>query len=414
MENKKTLPLMQGQSTYKMTVPENVEEKIRYLIRKFPSTEWSGILFYTHQGTFEDKDLAITCQDIFPMDLGTSGWTEFKMSEDVAAYMAENIELFDCEMGLIHSHHLLGAFFSGQDNQMLQQEGEDTNCFVSLIVDTKGTYKARITRKIQTKSEVIVRNLGKSYEFFGEGAKSVSSETSESTKVVDKEVIEYFDLDVERHIVNNSLDYLDRRFDEIQKNKENIRRSKKDAFYYGVDKFEKSSDDWIHNILKEEKPEKESFSFDKSSFKDKPKENAMETTLNSADIEWFPDPKKVHEAVVHILTCSLIMNPTKFDMKQWIEKHMTRVYDNIFSVDNNTINASSAYSLNPFSEWIDFIIQFTLDNFDLFDVPESLMDNIELIQSRIAQSMYLELQEFIDSNLYIAAYCEDLYKYIIE
>lgn len=93
---------MQGQSTYKMTVPENVEEKIRYLIRKFPSTEWSGILFYTHQGTFEDNDLAITCQDIFPMDLGTSGWTEFKMSEDVAAYMAENIELFDCEMGLVH------------------------------------------------------------------------------------------------------------------------------------------------------------------------------------------------------------------------------------------------------------------------------------------------------------------------
>lgn len=42
------------------------------------------------------------------MDLGTSGWTEFKMSEDVAAYMAQNIELFDCDMGLVHSHHSMG------------------------------------------------------------------------------------------------------------------------------------------------------------------------------------------------------------------------------------------------------------------------------------------------------------------
>lgn len=44
----------------------------------------------------------ITCEDIYPMDLGTSGWTEFKMSEDVAAYMAENIELFDCDTALVH------------------------------------------------------------------------------------------------------------------------------------------------------------------------------------------------------------------------------------------------------------------------------------------------------------------------
>lgn len=95
-------PLIKKSATYKLIVPVEVEEKIRYLIRKFPSTEWSGILFYTHQGSFEGNDLIITCKDIFPMDLGTTGWTEFRMSEDVAAYMAENIELFDCETGLVH------------------------------------------------------------------------------------------------------------------------------------------------------------------------------------------------------------------------------------------------------------------------------------------------------------------------
>ena len=102
----KPLPkLVKQSSTYKLVVPANVEEKIRYLLRKFPSTEWSGVLFFSHEGTFEDDNLIITCQDIYPMDLGNATFTEFQMSSDVASYIAQNIDLFDCEMGLVHSHH---------------------------------------------------------------------------------------------------------------------------------------------------------------------------------------------------------------------------------------------------------------------------------------------------------------------
>lgn len=112
MEKTKLPQLIKGSGTYKLIVPKNVEEKIRYLIRKYPHTEWSGILFYTHTGTFEGNDLVITCKDIFPMDLGTSGWTEYKMSPEVAGYVGENLELFDCCMGLIHSHHSMGKLFA--------------------------------------------------------------------------------------------------------------------------------------------------------------------------------------------------------------------------------------------------------------------------------------------------------------
>lgn len=98
-------PLIKRSNLYKLIVPRNVEEKIRYLLRKFPSTEWSGVLFYTFEGTFEGNDLVITCKDIFPMDLGNATFTEFTMDEDVASYMADNLELFECDMGLIHSHH---------------------------------------------------------------------------------------------------------------------------------------------------------------------------------------------------------------------------------------------------------------------------------------------------------------------
>lgn len=102
MEKKQLPPLIKQSSTYKLFVPRKVEEKIRYLIRKFPHTEWSGVLFYRHTGSFEGSDLEIHCEDIYPMDLGTSGWTEFKMNEDVTAYIANNLDLFDCETGLVH------------------------------------------------------------------------------------------------------------------------------------------------------------------------------------------------------------------------------------------------------------------------------------------------------------------------
>ena len=98
-----TLPqLTKMSSTYKLFVPKKVEEKIRYLCRKFPSLEWSGILFTKHTGNFEDGSLEIHCEDIYPMDLGSSGFTQFRMDETVAGYIADNIELFDCDVNLIH------------------------------------------------------------------------------------------------------------------------------------------------------------------------------------------------------------------------------------------------------------------------------------------------------------------------
>ena len=92
-------------ATYKLIVPAKVEAKIRYLCRKFPTLEWSGVLFTTYEGTFEDNNLVITCQDIYPMDLGSPGYTEFKMDETVSAYIADNLELFNCDCQLIHSHN---------------------------------------------------------------------------------------------------------------------------------------------------------------------------------------------------------------------------------------------------------------------------------------------------------------------
>lgn len=95
-------PLVKQSSTYKIIIPDKVERMIRFLCEKVWNTEWSGVLFYTPTGTFEDDNLEIHCVDILPMDIGSTTYTEFAMSPDVISYMAQKPELLDCKMGLIH------------------------------------------------------------------------------------------------------------------------------------------------------------------------------------------------------------------------------------------------------------------------------------------------------------------------
>lgn len=336
------------------------------------------------------------------MDLGTSGWTEFKMSEDVAAYIANNVELFDCDTALCHSHHSLGAFFSAQDNKMLQQEGNDTNCFVSLVVDTKGEYVARITRKVQTKSEVTVKKLDTSYEFFGDGSKELEHKDETTTKVIEKEVIEYFDLEVERHEVPNTLEYLDARFDEIAKKKEEAKPK---------EKYSGNFLDWMHS-----KPvPKEQNLFNDTPVKEAPRFPYLrdDHIFNpSITDDWQPDSKKIHAAVVHMITCNLILNPDKFDLKQWITKHMKNVYIKIFG--EYSIYECEHNTCGAFSEWKDFIVQYTLDYFDTSNVPDSIFEMGGIFQSRIAQAINDELEEFINVNPYIESYREAFFLNIIE
>ena len=341
------------------------------------------------------------------MDLGNATFTEFTMNEDVTAYMSENIELFDCDLQLIHSHHQMSTQPSGTDLNTLKEEGNERNCFVSLIVNNAGKYYAAITRKVQTKSEVTVKKLGTSYEFFGDGAKEVEHDGTETIKVVEKEVIEYFDLEVERHEVPNPLGYLDARFDEIAKKKATERKNN-----YNSSNIASTGTffDWMHS-----KPApKEQNLFDDTSYQEVTKHLYKDDHMFNPTVidDWQPDPKKIHAAVVHMITCNLIINPDKFDLKQWITKHMKNVYIKVFG--ESSIYECEHNSCGAFSEWRDFIIQHTLDYFDTSDVPDAIFDYCEILQSRVAQAMSDEIMEFIDVNPYIEAYNEALVLNIVE
>ena len=91
-----------GTYNYKLLIPVEVERKIRFTCQKIWNTEWSGTLFFTYEGSFEDDNLVIKCEDIYIMDIGNQTYTEFDMNPDVIAYMTENPKLLDCQIGLIH------------------------------------------------------------------------------------------------------------------------------------------------------------------------------------------------------------------------------------------------------------------------------------------------------------------------
>lgn len=93
---------------YEIVIPTSVEMKIRALCMSNVNREWSGILFTTHEGSFEE-DLTIIAQDICPMDVGSAAYTEFDMDPRVAQYMVEN-DLLDCDINLCHSHDTMARF----------------------------------------------------------------------------------------------------------------------------------------------------------------------------------------------------------------------------------------------------------------------------------------------------------------
>lgn len=122
-------------------------------------------------------------------------------------------DLLDCKIGLIHSHNTMATFFSGTDNSTLISEGMDTCHFLSLIINNKGEYTARITRKA---TNVTKGTISTSYNTFEE---SVEKTEEEVTSI--EECIEAFDLVIDKATIEEDdlVKEVARRFKEIQQEK---------------------------------------------------------------------------------------------------------------------------------------------------------------------------------------------------
>ena len=143
--------------------------KIQYLCNSIAHFEWSGVLFYTCQGTIQQPDkMTINIEDILPMDKGTATATEFAYDERYVNYLMNNPERLEWRNGLIHSHNNMAVFFSGTDEKEIETNSKAHNYYLSMVVNNKLDiiakvgFVAEVEYPVKAKYHALDEN-GKSY-----------------------------------------------------------------------------------------------------------------------------------------------------------------------------------------------------------------------------------------------------------
>ena len=315
------LDLVKSALSYKINIPLYVEKKIRILCREIHNIEWSGILFYRVNGSFEDGTLEVDCVDIYQMDEGSTGYTEFDMSADVMNYMVEHPELIseDIFQGLIHSHNNMSTFFSGTDTGTLLAEGSDVNHFVSLIVNNAGVYTAGITRRVS-----VVQKVSEEYTY-PSWKDSERSGTREFTAT--KTYVQWFNLEVNKdEVAKEDESEILNRIKEVRK----LKASKpKYSSKIGNDDLPHATPTVVKptNIVPTTPttPKKE----------DKPKSVEVTPSLFEADEEDYDvnynlyhySDNTIVSIVKQLITLSLVLpNSDAIDAKEWA-KNMEEIFD---------------------------------------------------------------------------------------
>ena len=201
---------------FKLIIPSQVQKKIDLMCLKINNIEWSGSLFYDYEGSWKDNNLVIKVLDFFLQDIGNTGSTTFEQSPDVVRFRIDN-DLLTAQMGLIHSHHNMAAFFSGTDMNTLEKEALDHNHFVSLVVNNRRQYVAAITAV--TTSQRIKQVVEKKIftTFNGQNDETTPS-TFEETEEVNE--VEYVMMPIEIEDYEDSNIELINRIEEVKKEKE--------------------------------------------------------------------------------------------------------------------------------------------------------------------------------------------------
>lgn len=211
IQKKELTPMVQYKDSYKLIVTKEFQKKVKTIGARWPHNEWSGTLFYTIEGTFEDNNLVVIAKDFYLQDKGVSTFTEFGNDPTLVTYMIDN-DLLDCHQGLVHCHPTFATNPSGTDINTINEEGDERNHFVSLIVSNVYPYSARITRKIK-KDIKLISTEEWSYKTWGDELVEFEPFTDETTET--KYIIEAYPLDIEVENVEIERDELQLRMDEL-------------------------------------------------------------------------------------------------------------------------------------------------------------------------------------------------------
>ena len=145
-----------------------VHNKVKYLLNRFKTIEWSGPAWYQILKT-KDNGCPESVSLVYfkPIHLGSGAETE--LDGDAMGKLLPKIykkfpDLKECFLGLIHSHHNMGAFLSGTDKDTAREQANGDGIFFSTVVASSGepfdccfTYKDRFGFTNLIEGEVIVK-----------------------------------------------------------------------------------------------------------------------------------------------------------------------------------------------------------------------------------------------------------------
>ena len=143
---KAQLPFVDLPTAIPTQITKKLYDKIRHLCRVIDKVEWSGAIFYEIIGTFHKPDeMSIIVHDLIPLDKGSTSFTSYEFDERIIEYgMEKGYLMNNYKIGHIHSHHSMKTFFSGTDNEEVNENSEFQNPYLSIIVNNKGNYSAKI------------------------------------------------------------------------------------------------------------------------------------------------------------------------------------------------------------------------------------------------------------------------------
>ena len=124
----------------KLIIIALLQQKINYLLNRF-DIEWSGPAWFTQEKSEKTGfPMVWTLQHFLPLDLGSHSSTEWSGKHFISLsrkLYEKHPELKDMYQGNIHSHHTMGAFFSGTDQELLRDGANDVG-YPSLVVASSG------------------------------------------------------------------------------------------------------------------------------------------------------------------------------------------------------------------------------------------------------------------------------------
>jgi len=147
-----------------------IQNKINFLLSRFKKTEWSGPAWYSIDKVDTDGfPIEVSLQYFKPIHLGHGTETELDgnaMGKLLPGVYKRFPDLKKCYLGLIHSHHTMGAFLSGTDKETAKEQAVKDGIFFSTVVASSGepfdcclTYKDQFGFTNLVEGEVIVPEL---------------------------------------------------------------------------------------------------------------------------------------------------------------------------------------------------------------------------------------------------------------